>query len=201
LVEAVALDDVVGQSAANASALEQLQRLAELTTVQSHPEPVTASDDDDFGQDEDVAVFAEIPAKPKPRVPTTSRPALPPVPVVTRPTVDPQATLAEGIRLVSAAVPEWRERNNADRVFGVVRDNPAAFAQSLSTGDPSSVARSLANTLQTVQTGDQLHAMKLAAQSLSGTSGRPSAPSGDDAVWERIRSAGADTYSDRMKRS
>jgi hypothetical protein len=122
-----------------------------------------------------------------------ARPVLP-APVQRQPvqTLSQEQLATEGIGLVAANVADWNQY--AERVLANAAQNPAPFSRALLSGDPQVVASSLASSLAAVKTADSNRAMKLAAQSAVGASGRPDAPSGDAAEWQTIVAAAPKNY-------
>jgi hypothetical protein len=121
-----------------------------------------------------------------------ARPALPPPVRQPVQTLNQEQLATQGIGLVAASVPDWNQY--AERVLANAAENPAPFSRALSSGDPQVVASSLASSLAQVKTADSNRAMKLAAQSAVGASGRPDAPSGDVAEWQSIVAAAPRNY-------
>ena len=117
-----------------------------------------------------------------------------PPPVVRQPvqTLNQEQLAAAGIELVAKNVPDWAAYS--ERVLSSAAQNPAAFSRALSSGDPATVAQTLASAYQQTKTSDSNRAMKLNAQSASGASGHGAAPSGDVAEWQSIVAAAPKNY-------
>ena len=105
---------------------------------------------------------------------------------------DQQALAAQGLDLLAQNVPDWNQY--AERTLAAVQQNPQAFSRALGSGDPGAVAQTWAGAYQATKSSEATRAMKLAAQSAVGASGRPAAPSGDRAEWAAVVSAGKRGY-------
>lgn len=94
--------------------------------------------------------------------------------------------MSQAISSVAQRLPEWDRLSG--RVFDDVRDNPM-----LASNDSNVIAHLLASTYERIHQADEGRTMKVNAQTLSGSSGRLPALSGDDTEWARIVAAGKRT--------
>ena len=114
-------------------------------------------------------IVATTPSRPRPPLPTVS-------PQMT------QAVTRQALATAAASIPEWD--SVSDEVMSRIQDNPQRFGELVQRGDSLTVSQYLANIAQSEQARADTRAMKLAAMSATGASGRTPAPPDDD--WREV---------------
>lgn len=164
--------------------LEFRDELAQLRAFTDQTAAATPLDPDGFETDfdEPEELVAAMPARPRLPLPVTRRPQ----------TADPHLLTQQGVALAAQHLPEWNRFG--DKVVERVQRDPSRFEPALATGDPGAVARSLASVYTAVAQSDATRAMKMAAQTASGASGRTEPVSDSVAEWNAIKNATPNQY-------